>query len=275
MVFVDPYELSNRADAYSFKYYAGPSNLELPVFALSGDGDEENAVLLLTVSQPLSADGVLDVEVPLHTRYGSTRVSTSESSTGSFQLTQLPWPDAFLACPASASTGADSQLLPIMRPEFTAAFGKTVIFRLSPPLGAIPVETIRTPVGDASHVGPVEVGTAVTVLVAFFYLVRAVRRTIVRLGSPNVVVHLLLLALVGLGPSTPRSPPRLYSSKRPKQSIRILGAESCGAAADVHSPLLLKRAAVSGKVHGERAMAWARTDDVADETLHPLREPRH
>ncbi|KAJ7255875.1 hypothetical protein B0H12DRAFT_1113255 [Mycena haematopus] len=55
MIFVDPYELSNRADAYSFKY-AGPSNLELPVFALSGDGDEKNAVLLLTISHPLSAD---------------------------------------------------------------------------------------------------------------------------------------------------------------------------------------------------------------------------
>ncbi|KAJ6495406.1 PIG-X [Mycena sanguinolenta] len=187
MIFVDPYELSNRADTYSFKY-AGPSNLELPVFALSGDDEEENAALLVSVAQPLSADGVLDVEVPLHARYGHTRSSTSESSENSFQLTPLPWPDAFLACPTSAA-GAESQPLPSMRREFAAAFDDAVIIRLSPPRGAISVETVRTPVGDADHVRSVEVGTAVTVLVAFFYLVRAVRRTIVRLGSPGVALR--------------------------------------------------------------------------------------
>ncbi|KAF7344430.1 hypothetical protein MSAN_01924200 [Mycena sanguinolenta] len=37
------------------------------------------------------------------------------------------------------------------------------------------------------------------------------------------------------------------------------------------SPLLLKRAVVSGKVRGERAKAWARIDDVADGTLPPPR----
>ncbi|KAJ6495393.1 hypothetical protein C8R45DRAFT_1095028 [Mycena sanguinolenta] len=35
------------------------------------------------------------------------------------------------------------------------------------------------------------------------------------------------------------------------------------------SPLLLKRAVVSGKVRGERAKAWARIDDMADGTLPP------
>ncbi|KAF7344420.1 RBR-type E3 ubiquitin transferase [Mycena sanguinolenta] len=188
MIFIDPYELSNRADTYSFKY-AGPSNLELPVFALGGGGeDDKNAQLLVTMAQPLSAEGVLEVEVPLHARYGHTRASTVASSENSFQLTQIPWPDAFLACPAS-TTKAKSQLLPSMRPDFAAAFDNSFIVPLSPPPGAVPVETIRTPVGDGAHVRSVEVGTAVTVLVAFFYLVRAVRRTMVRLGTPSVALH--------------------------------------------------------------------------------------
>ncbi|KAF7360615.1 Protein pbn1 [Mycena venus] len=64
LIFVDPYELSHRADAYSFKH-AGASNLELPVFAL-GSCDDGNTTPLVSAMQPLSEDGVLGVEVPLH-----------------------------------------------------------------------------------------------------------------------------------------------------------------------------------------------------------------
>ncbi|KAF7344418.1 hypothetical protein MSAN_01923000 [Mycena sanguinolenta] len=52
MIFVDPYELGNRASTYPFKY-AGPSNLELPVLALSGDENDENAAFLVTMALPL------------------------------------------------------------------------------------------------------------------------------------------------------------------------------------------------------------------------------
>jgi hypothetical protein len=100
IVFVDPYELSNRADASSFKY-AGPSSLELPVFAL--DAKDEDAGLLVSITRRLPEDGALDVEVPLHVRYGKTAANRSP-----FQLTTVPWPDAFLACPASSSSSSDS-----------------------------------------------------------------------------------------------------------------------------------------------------------------------
>ncbi|KAJ7913886.1 PIG-X [Mycena leptocephala] len=187
IVFVDPYELSNRADAYSFEY-AGPSNLELPVFALGAEDEEADAGLLVSVTQRLHDDGALDVEVPLHVRYGQTAANGSP-----FQLTQVPWPDAFLACPAyhlhlHPHLHLVTSMLPPMRRSFASAFDGVPIVRLMPPQGAVPVETIRTPVGAAADVARVELGTAVVILAAFFYLVRAARRTAARLGTPSIVV---------------------------------------------------------------------------------------
>jgi hypothetical protein len=75
-----------------------------------------------------------------------------------------------------------------MQPEFASAFDGVPIVRLVPPHSAVPVETIRTPVGAAADVTRVELGTAVVVLAAFFYLVRAARRTAARLGPPIIVV---------------------------------------------------------------------------------------
>ncbi|KAJ6459733.1 hypothetical protein C8R47DRAFT_933168, partial [Mycena vitilis] len=69
IVFVDPYELTNRADVYPFKY-DGPSNIERSVFALSAAEDDVDAELPPTVAHSLPADGALEVEVPLHVRYG-------------------------------------------------------------------------------------------------------------------------------------------------------------------------------------------------------------
>ncbi|KAJ6459737.1 PIG-X [Mycena vitilis] len=185
IVFADPYELSNRADEYTFKYN-GPSNLELPVFALPAakDGLDEDvaAELLLTITHPLPEDGASEVEVPLHVRYGAT----ARAGEAPFVHTQLSWPDAFFACPTSVYGGSKA-LLPRMHPSFAANFeaSSISIVRLHPPPGASPFESIRTPVGNAADVGRVELGTAVVVLAAFFYLVRTVRRTVTRLNTPN------------------------------------------------------------------------------------------
>jgi hypothetical protein len=75
-----------------------------------------------------------------------------------------------------------------MRRSFASAFDGVPIVRLVPPQGAVPVATIRTPVGAAADVTRVELGTAVVVLAAFFYLVRAARRTAARLGATSTVV---------------------------------------------------------------------------------------
>ncbi|KAJ7045359.1 hypothetical protein C8F04DRAFT_988236 [Mycena alexandri] len=78
--------LSNRADAYCFKY-ASPCKLELPVAALGAD----SGALLLSITQPLPEDGLFVVEVPLHVRYGKMAMVESP-----FTLTQLSWPDVFV-----------------------------------------------------------------------------------------------------------------------------------------------------------------------------------
>ncbi|KAJ7512888.1 PIG-X [Mycena galericulata] len=167
LVFVDPYELANRADAYSFKY-AGPSNLELPVAALAN----EDAALLLSIAWTPS-DSPLVVEVPLHVRYGPAAAAADP-----IQRTPIPWPDAFFACPVSRTADA----LPAMTREFAAPFDNSSIFRVATPVDAARIETIQTPVGNVADVGRVELGTAVVVLASFFYLVRAVRRTVARMN---------------------------------------------------------------------------------------------
>ncbi|KAJ7104436.1 PIG-X [Mycena belliarum] len=164
MVFVDPFELGNRADAYSFEY-VGPSNLELPVAALP---DESSALLINVVGNQN------DVEVPLHVRYPDAAAAKP------FRHTELPWPEAFFACPV---TGPGTDALPIMPRPFATLFQNSSIFRLKTPSESARVEVITTPVGDTADVALVELGTALVVLVSFFYLVRTVHRTVVRMRS--------------------------------------------------------------------------------------------
>ncbi|KAK7044508.1 RBR-type E3 ubiquitin transferase [Favolaschia claudopus] len=179
LIFVDPYELGNRADTYSYKY-AGPLNLELPVFAL-GEDDSQNSTLLVTSAESLSREGALELDAPLHVRYPHTRATGT-----AFQETKLSWPDAFLACPLSGSTSRPQAELPKMPTEFADAFEGKIIVRLWPLEGVIPVETVRTPAGNTADVRTVELGTAVVIISAFLFLVHAVWRTVTRLGSRTV-----------------------------------------------------------------------------------------
>ncbi|KAJ7982858.1 PIG-X [Mycena polygramma] len=183
IVFVDPYELNDRVEAYTFQY-AGPSNLELPVFALPAA--EHDPELLITVAQPLPAEGVLEVEVPLHVRYGATAKTGGKAP---FEHTQLPWPSAFLVCPSPSASSPSQSPSARLPPSFAASFNdapSTSIVRLSPPPGALPFEMIRTPVGSAADVRRVEIGTAVVVFAAFVYLVCATRRTVARMAGRRV-----------------------------------------------------------------------------------------
>ncbi|KAL1747281.1 PIG-X [Schizophyllum fasciatum] len=95
-VFADRYELQNYAPRLQFEY-RGPSNLELPVFALKA---EEGAPELL-VSVDLGGegdDGPIEVDVPLHLRYGPVSALDSERH----EAVEFPYPEAFLACPRTA-----------------------------------------------------------------------------------------------------------------------------------------------------------------------------
>ncbi|KAJ7269864.1 PIG-X [Mycena rebaudengoi] len=185
LVFVDPYELGNRRDSYSFKY-AGTSNLELPVFALdaaqSNDSKSNSNLLIRIVPRTTSSSGQIDVEVPLHVRYGSTRTASSP-----FERTELAWPDAFFSCSTPPFPGAAEDTLPNLPGDFVdEALSSSSIFRIAfnndTQRGATPIEVIRTPVGNAEEVARVELGTAVVILVSFFYLARAILRTVRRIS---------------------------------------------------------------------------------------------
>ena len=117
LIFIDPYELSNYAQFYTFKHW-GTANLELPVQAVS----QNNSWLLLNVNVPqervlwarddphLEAghdeiDVALEIKVPLHLRYGNP----SYASNSGYDTTEMDWPTGFLSCPQSPHVSCESQ----------------------------------------------------------------------------------------------------------------------------------------------------------------------
>lgn len=94
-IIVDPYELANYKESYTFNL-SGTSNLELPVTGINSGG----LALLLNILLPtISPDDVQNViiDVPLHVRYGEP-LQRSKSNDGTVPL---PWPIEFWSCPSS------------------------------------------------------------------------------------------------------------------------------------------------------------------------------
>jgi GPI mannosyltransferase 1 subunit X len=96
-VFVDPYELLNHKDFYTFRL-SGTSNLELPVMAVGPEG----SALLLNILFPRAFHGTqnVTVDVPLHIRYGEPAQPRSPKTSDDGTV-KVPWPTAFWACPSS------------------------------------------------------------------------------------------------------------------------------------------------------------------------------
>jgi phosphatidylinositol glycan class X len=98
-VFIDPYELVQRGEEYTF-FQWGHADLEKPVHAV----EESNVSFLLNVKPPQTwLDDVsalsLDVKVPLHARYGIPSPSISpKPPTGTYHDIVLQFPKAFIAC---------------------------------------------------------------------------------------------------------------------------------------------------------------------------------
>nr|GAT59280.1 predicted protein [Mycena chlorophos] len=179
LIFVDPYELANRVDFYSFQH-AGPSNLELPVFAL--DPERSNSSVLLTVKAGVETDALVDVQVPLLVRYGAV----SNDSQSGFIQTEVPWPVVFHAC-----SGSDSESqIPLMPDSFASPFASKSIRVISTPENVrVAVEIVRTPVGNSSDVRTVELGTALVIIVCFLYLLRAMQRPVLRRTAKEKVEY--------------------------------------------------------------------------------------
>ncbi|KAJ7107046.1 PIG-X [Mycena epipterygia] len=172
LLFVDPYELANYRASYTFQH-RGPSNLELPLAALNKSGSS----LLLDILVPRHG-GSVEVEVPLHVRYGTTSANRSLE----FQMTELQTPSSFLSCPKSPShQSTPSATLP---PEFEQLFDLDLYDIVTiPSNGAGPLGIIRTPVGSREDLASVEIGTALVFALSFCYLLNVVLRTIGRIGS--------------------------------------------------------------------------------------------
>ncbi|KAI5893183.1 uncharacterized protein SCHCODRAFT_01184540 [Schizophyllum commune H4-8] len=92
-IFADRYELQNYAPRLQFAY-RGPSNLELPVFAL--DSEEGPELLVSVALNGEGKEGPIEVNVPLHLRYGLVAGPDAHTT---HEDVLLPYPSAFLACP--------------------------------------------------------------------------------------------------------------------------------------------------------------------------------
>ena len=111
LIFIDPYELSNHAEFYTFKYW-GTANLELPVQVVS----QNNSGLLLNVNVPSEhvddpyseadeIDVALEIKVPLHLRYGNP----GSASNCGYHITEMDWPTGFLLCPQRLQVSCESR----------------------------------------------------------------------------------------------------------------------------------------------------------------------
>lgn len=101
LLFVDTHELSQRDASYGFKHWGTP-DLERPVHALP----DEISELLLTVRLPEAgadsdAETVVQVDVPMHLRYGAPKAPESSGvvQTKPYLPLEVEWPQAFLRCP--------------------------------------------------------------------------------------------------------------------------------------------------------------------------------
>ncbi|KAL4263892.1 Protein PBN1 [Pleurotus pulmonarius] len=172
-LFVDLYELQQRNASYSFLHH-GVNNLELPVAALP----RENSELLLNVHYARVPSGIVtvEVEVPLHARYGEP-AAEGESP---FVVANVPKPGGFVACSRDTHAPVSSDNLPEMSPQFTALYDleASTFIKLAPAgSSAHTPDTLRIPIGSISHLAVVETGTAFCIVALFFYLLHAMLST--------------------------------------------------------------------------------------------------
>ncbi|KAI0267131.1 PIG-X [Gloeopeniophorella convolvens] len=165
-LFADPFELQHRAAAYTFERF-GTGNLEAPVFAPGAGGP---SALLLDVTSP-EGETEIEVEVPLHARYG-----VPKSSGDMLDEVMLLPPEAFWACPRDDDEPKSvPQALRAVVNLVPALKDASVLMRI-PHAEAVRAQTLRVPVGDARDVEFVETGTIMVIVVLFVYLLRALIR---------------------------------------------------------------------------------------------------
>jgi len=211
LIFIDPYELSNHEQFYTFKYW-GTANLELPVQAVS----QNNSWLLLNVNLPpehvfwthedpsVEADDIdvaLEIKVPLHLRYGNP----ASASNSGYYITEMDWPAGFLLCPQSLPVSLQSQIIKVLPPEVLSFLDAQTAVAFAAPYVLVPIQSlgspnnhnlhpprieVRVPVASLTDLRFVEPGLVITVLASFFFLVwismRTARKMRMAFGSVEV-----------------------------------------------------------------------------------------
>ncbi|TFK19113.1 hypothetical protein FA15DRAFT_674705 [Coprinopsis marcescibilis] len=198
LLFVDANELALRHAQYTLVGLRGRGNRELerPVHALlpeppssyPGEDDTDDIELVIRVEDsPTAADYDLQVQLPVHVRYAEP---TSE---GGYLHQVIPNPQAFLLCPAtnsSSTTCADTPpylaYLTQSHPEFfqpdrTPCFSSQI--QPSSSEGHAGLLSIRVPLGKTQDLPIVELGTSITILLSFFWILYASIKTYSRLAS--------------------------------------------------------------------------------------------
>ncbi|KAF9447413.1 hypothetical protein P691DRAFT_760813 [Macrolepiota fuliginosa MF-IS2] len=192
-LFVDPYELAQRQQSYTFVRW-GHADLEKPVHAVANSDTN----VLINVNVPLSlpedenGGKQLDVEVPLHARYGVPLTSTSPNvGSGNYQGLVLEPPEAFIACPngflpperGQELSTPPAHLSESQLREADLAPEATHFTHIPHSLSDHPVNIIRIPTGHEQYLLLVQSGTAIVILLSFFCVSIVAVRTAVRLSS--------------------------------------------------------------------------------------------
>ncbi|KAG5634553.1 hypothetical protein H0H81_001553 [Sphagnurus paluster] len=189
LAFVDPYELAHHDAAYTFRHW-GPSNLELPVAALKKEHNaslhgEGSHILLDVKREDQTRDETerqLEVHLPLHLRYGDPR----KASASRYHEEELAWPIGFFACPRSHHPDAKREAEVTLPPTLGALFDSRTSVLL--PIPPFPASThpgpmrVRVPTASPAHRAPVELGTALVVLLACAWVAHAAYRAVGRIG---------------------------------------------------------------------------------------------
>ncbi|KAJ8455569.1 hypothetical protein ONZ45_g18906 [Pleurotus djamor] len=171
LIFFDPYELALRSDSYNFRHM-GEVNLELPIAAMR----KENSELLLNVTY-WPGDLVVEVDVPLHARYG-------EPNSVGYVEVDVPRPKGFFACGPSLNPAIHASDSPLweMEPHLAALFDPEASkFVELKPTSSDTHDVLRVPVGTPSDLPFVEIGTVLCILSVFVYLSVTLWRTFSRL----------------------------------------------------------------------------------------------
>ncbi|KAL6713062.1 protease B nonderepressible form [Lecanora helva] len=182
-LFVDQYQLSSpnllaSKNLHSIRSLSGETDLEAPNWAVSRWG----STLLLQLAPPStgessSQEDIWHADIPLHLRYlqpsdTPKNHSGKPESSGGYKSLSVPWPNVFWACPTDEGTKMNTNPFDRVNLGYDGLFGpRTMFYHLRPAVyGKHLIETLTAPTLDPSSLGWIEIGTVVSVVIGFLWV---------------------------------------------------------------------------------------------------------